>query len=238
MLTVGLSRAVAGEQVWPSIVAGGLGGATAFAGKRLVSDNSNYTVLAGRQLSALGASMVANAGTGKAPLSRVVFPYGPLRIYFTDSSTRRVRIKLDIAGVGAALYLATRDGNHMDWAKTLKAGIPVVLVDSLAPPTDLGGWHVAGVVRLRTASPFMTLEPSTAHLAMGHEFVHVAQYDFSFIAWTARPEAALLRVLPGGNTIGRFVDLGLNAPAWSIANGLIPYESRPWEQEASILAGR
>ena len=71
-----------------------------------------------------------------------------------------------------------------------------------------------------------------------HERVHVAQYDFSLLTWGDPVEGLLTDRLPVGAWIDRHLDLGLYLGAWGVANWLIGYDQRPWEDEAHFLTKR
>ncbi len=65
--------------------------------------------------------------------------------------------------------------------------------------------------------------------------IHAIQYDFSFLVWSSPAEEALMKRIPGGKSVNRYLDLGLNVPLWLALNGAIRYDRRPWEREAVTI---
>ena len=51
-------------------------------------------------------------------------------------------------------------------------------------------------------------------------------------------QRAIAKRIPGGRFVSRYVDVNLTLPFQLAANGLIDYESRPWEKEAVSFANR
>jgi hypothetical protein len=235
-LTSGITRAAARKPIWTGVYRGGLGGGAAYLGKRIVARNDPWLNLLGREIAAVGSSVVANAAYGRATFARLVFPWGPVRVYVDRQQPSRVSVKLDLATALVTLDQARNSYRTLDVGRTMAAGVPVFSVDSAAPGLDLGGSHLAGVIWTRTRTHRAELTTDALHAAIGHELVHVLQYDFSFIVWTEPVETIFMKSLPGGERVHRYVDLGLNVPVWSGLNSIIPYHRRPWEQEAVTLA--
>lgn len=208
-----------------------------YAGKRVIGTRATGAGFLGRQIAAAGASVVRNVGDGRAPFSGAVLPVGPVRLYLNEPDAQGeisgLRVKLDVAGTVAFLYMGTRPGARLDVGASLSAGAPVF--HGIEP--DGSPIHIArqgaGVIGLMAQ-----LDDYQSRRAITHELMHVAQYDFSFISWSEPIERALLRHTPRGERIHRHVDLGFNVPVWQLLNYVIPHQERPWEWEASLLTDR
>ena len=234
--TAGISSWARGGSFWRGLSEGALGGALVYFGKRTIVSRSRFGGLTGREIGAVGSSIVQNASLEKPMLDRFIFPLGPSRLYMKIGDSGGVRLKIDLAGTVAAIYAATRPRSRLDIPASLSAGAPVFISPGSAEGPAWYGAQIAGVIQVTDAPAFLRNNPSGRRQwqsdVTAHELVHVAQYDFSFIAWTETPETALVRRAPRGARISRHVDFGLNEPVWLVINGLIPYEKRPWEREA------
>jgi hypothetical protein len=217
---------------------GAAGGSLTFAGKWIASGKASHGGLAGRQVAAIGSSIVRGASSGGSPLSELVFPLGPLRVYASplgsrDSSgaaqRRRIRVKLDLPGaVGIVNELRLQD-SRLDWGESLRSGAPVFITESWP------SWSEA-----RTGSQFLgtirvTSDRSARDIVRRHELVHVLQYDQRHIQWGAAFDAAGLRLIDGGAAIGRWVDPGFVEIPWGLLSSRIDHAQRPWEKEAFLL---
>jgi hypothetical protein len=204
---------------------GAVGGGLVFAGKRVVGEEFDGAGFLGREVAAVGASVVANASEGRGLLERVTLPVGPVRLHLDRSAPSPLVARLDVPGAIATVYFATRA--PLDWRSSLSAGAPVFILRE----GDLAaGRHVAGVIRLREDLP------SIMRATLAHEQVHVAQYDFAFSAWSDPVEAKLLGWSRLGERWTRHLDLGLHLPVHGLLNAVVPYEHQPWEWEAHVLS--
>lgn len=235
-LTAGISRIVRHEPLDRAMLYGALGGAVGEAGKVIVAQNYRATNLFGREVAAVGSSIVASAATKHAPL-HLMFPWGPFHLH-VEPANSKARLRIDLANLIATIA-ALRDRDlHFDGDKSFTYGLAVFKVDSAKRSGGLGGSQIAGVVRYRSESPYMTAQPSTIRAIIGHELVHVAQSDIAFTTLSAPLESCLFQIIPGGRVVGRYFDLGLQVPALGVLNGVIPYKSQPWEREAVTFVGR
>jgi hypothetical protein len=259
-VTAGVARGVRARS-WRAaahaFARGAAGGAGIYAGKRAAAGRFAGAGLAGRQLAAVGASVVRDAGAGHAPLSRLVLPFGPVRVYVGDDRRRgAVRVRLDVVTVVGAVVAAREPGARFDLGASLSAG---ALAFTSRPPragdpcpphcgSTFGGFGHADPQRLgsafggalwvldRSADP--ATPPGAAARTRAHEQVHLVQYDAAHTLWALDGERRLFAAAgPAGLRLGRWVDLGLHAVTFGAANHLLPYERRPWEREAHLLAG-
>lgn len=235
-VTAGVSSRVRGGPFWRALPGGAFGGALVYFGKLTMSGRSQAAGFVGRQIGAAGSSIVQNVSLKKPMLGRFVFPLGPTRLYVRTGDSTGARLKVDLAGTLVTIYAATRPHSRLDVSATLRAGAPIFMLPRPAEGPVWQGWHFAGIIQVRYDPDILRSYPSlqaqrTAD-AIAHELVHVAQYDFSFIAWTEAGESALLRRIPGGPKVSGFLDLSLNAAVWLGLNALVAPDKRPWEREA------
>jgi hypothetical protein len=246
-----------------AFASGALGGAGIYLGKRTAAQRFDGAGLAGRQLAAVGASVVRDAGAGRPPLSRLVLPLGPVRVYVGDAAPasapassrgpRRVRVRLDAATVVGAIEAARQPGARFDLRGSLSAGALAFVSRSPAPAaaTDLRqgsdralrlGWALGGALWVLDQPPaggaLTGVDLAAAARTRAHEQVHLVQYDAGYTMWALDGERRLFASAGRtGRQVGRWLDLGLHIVALGAANGFIPYERRPWEREAHALAG-
>jgi hypothetical protein len=237
-MTAGLQRAARGGSFRDAFVAGAAGGALTYGGKRVAAATFSGAGLLGREMAAVGTSMSWNAAEGRGALSRVVLPVGPVRVY-VGADGAPVHAKVDAATVLAAGYAATRPGARFDAAESLSSGALVFERAGTAEALGFNGMQTAGVVTVRrpTEEPWPMDDPDLQVARItGHERVHVVQYDQAFLLWSAPAERWLTRGAGWSRALHRWVDLGLNAPALAAAGAALPYDARPWEQEAFFLS--
>jgi len=235
-VTAGVSSHLHGGPFWRALPPGAFGGALVFVGKLTTSRQSQAAGFVGREIGAAGSSIVQNVSLNKPMLERFVFPLGPTRLYIRAKDSTSARLKIDFAGTLATIYAATRPHSRMDFSASLRAGAPVFMMPRPTSGAVWEGMHLAGTIQVRFDPGALASYPSLVKQrtadAISHELVHVAQYDFSFIAWTEAGERQLLRRIPGARKVSGFVDLSLNAPIWLALDGLLPHDNRPWEREA------
>jgi hypothetical protein len=218
---------------------GALGGSLSFAGKFVASGGARHGGIAGRQIAAVGSSIVHGAAFGSSALEQVVVPLGPIRLYARTAEAgdsgrtvlgRKVRAKLDAAGFLGLTYELARSDSRFDVAESLRSGAPVF--QSANVPTGAvyrGGEQYLGVV-------WLIRDPDRRDLVLRHERVHVIQYDQRFIFWGARLDQAVLGSFRHGERIARWIDLGLIEMPWAAATRGMGYERRPAEREAHLLS--
>lgn len=209
-LTAGVMRHLDGGDFREGFTRGALGGATAYAGRRMAVGRFSGAGLVGRQISGVGASMVRNAGEGDGALEKLVFPLGPVRLHVDRTRELTVRPRVALHELAWTVGFALRSGTEFDASASMSAGAPVFrspLRRFRGPHGDgADGVAVAGVIglsdvpeeRLRTVFP--------------HERVHVLQSDFAFLVWSDPVESRLLSRHPWGEFLQRYVDVGVAFP--------------------------
>ena len=238
-LTAALIQERRGGSFWEAFLDGALGGAVVYAGKRIAVERFYGAGLAGREVAAVGTSMVRNASDGRGALEQLVLPIGVARLYLqgvnTSAAPVRARVKLDVLTVLATAHLALRDNVDFDVGATISAGTPVFFTRQPWTERSRTASQVGGVIWLG-ANPYAPYPNADVSTTFAHERVHVAQDDFSFLTWGVRVEGLLTERVPGGAWIDRHLDLGLHLGGWGVANWLVSYDQRPWEHEAQFLS--
>lgn len=234
-LTAGVVQAVRGGDFQDGFVRGALGGAVAYTGRRVAVERFDGAGLLGRQVSAVGASIVRNAGEGRGTLERVVLPVGPMRFYLDRSDGWRVRPKVDLNDMGQTVVAAVQSETEFDPGASLSAGAPVFVApgrDIVSGGRAVDGIAMAGVIVLG-ARPF----DYSVH-TFAHERVHVLQHDFTSQVVGAPAGDWLLARTRLTRAVAPYVDFDASVwLQWGL-NATIEYENRPWEIEAEYLAVR
>lgn len=213
---------------------GAAAGATVFAGKRIIGEESPLAWWLGREIAAIGSSEVVNAGEGLPVLQRAVIPVGPIRFHIDRGAKRKVVPRLDIVSSVAALVIGSRERTRFALKESVATGVLVFIVPE---ESAVVGTHSAGIMSLGEAVPDGDFAPLTSkRLVMSHELVHTAQYDFAFTAWSDVAQRAMSSSVPGAAFISRYVDVNLTLPIQVGLNRIIQYEYRPWEKEAAAIA--
>jgi hypothetical protein len=237
-VTAGVMRELRGGSFWEAFRVGAVGGSVSYAGKRIAAESFVGAGLLGREVAALGSSIAHNAADGRTALAEIVLPVGFARLYLRRDSASLLGVaaaaKLDLATLIAAGYLGFT-ADEFDLGASLSTGTPVFVVRERMSEQDWTGLQVAGVIRLTGDPPAGSASGTTFPQALAHETVHVLQYDFALLVWSDPAEQWLTARLPGGSWIDRHVHLGLVLPGWALANAVLPYTARPWEQEAHFL---
>ena len=208
------------------LVLGALGGAIQGAGRQVAAGRSTASGLVGREVSVLGISVTYSAGADSLVL---IAPVWLLTIEVRPHQQNRFRARvnlMDFAFVTSALI----DGRSLDVASSLVAGAPV-FTRPIAPTDVELGYTRMGVIFLMNGTP-----PALRREALSHEAVHLLQWD-AYNQLVANPiERTLVRAVPGGGSLSRFLDLGvLSVTSALLLAQQIAYDQQPWEREAYLL---
>lgn len=227
-LTVGLWTRIRREEADDGFVAGLVGGALSFAGKRVAAEPWEGAGLLGRQISSVGASVVRNASDGRTVTGRLVFPVGPVRVYWEREGGRNVNVRVDLPTVVGAVYALTTDAG-LDTGASLSSG---ALVFSTARVDATPGRAIGGTVLLREDHDLSRAERAAV---FAHERVHVLQYDQA-LSSLGEPLDTWLMGLFSDSPEGRWVDLGMIGLV-AVAAKQSGWPRPPWELEADGLDG-
>lgn len=231
--TAGMYALARGRNPWRAALTGFGGGVIMGAGKQVAARRFDASGLVGRQLSAVGTSLVRVASEDTLLL---LMPLGPVTLEIRPRATDRVRPKVNLVGAGTVLYYVIRDDTRFDAAASLSAGAPVFRFPTQTVSTRDGvlyGRMDFGTIML-AADPLVW--DFRRRMTLPHEAVHVIQYDYLEHALTLPPERAILRMIGVRERILRHVDVGLMSVMLAgVLQMHMDYDDRPWEREAVIL---
>lgn len=231
--TAGMYALARGKNPWRAALAGIGGGVIMGTGKQVAARRFDGAGLLGRQLSAVGTSLVRVASEDTL---LILMPLGPMTFEVRPRATDRVRPRFNLVGTGTVLYYAIRGDTRFDLASSLSAGAPVFRFPTQTVSTRDG--VIFG--RMDFGTIVMGADPivwdQRRRMTLPHEAVHVIQYDYLEHALTLPPERALLRMLGVSERIRRHVDVGLvSVMLAGVLQMHMDYDDRPWEREAVIL---
>jgi hypothetical protein len=230
-LTSGIFRRVAGEPFLPAFAKGAAGGTVTYAGRAIAGRQFDGAGLLGREVAAVGSSMVANAAYGRGMLEQVALPLGPLKLHVDRDDGTSFSMSVDVLAAIMTTYAVAHPEYSIDWRSTASAGVPVFRSPSLLESRSWSGAMVAGVIVLNYER-----DVPGVHRVQAHEQVHVAQHDFSAMVWGEPLERWLLGLVPYGDLVGRRVDVGLDFLFWAGLHSFTDRRSTPWEREARFLS--
>jgi hypothetical protein len=231
-LAGGIFQTLRGGSFSDGFTRGALGGAVVYAGKRLSGERFSGAGFLGREIAAVGASIVRNAGDGGPSLQRLVLPVGPLRLHLYPKGNHVVNLKVDLYELAWLGYAMAEPALTLEVGKTFSAGAPVFLARNRSIRS--GEDQVQGVTGAGTIL-IGGRDVSDEAATFAHERVHVIQRDFYSQAWFLPLEERILRDTPLAG-LQRYVDINILTPLWLSAwSGLIGRENRPEEIEASFL---
>ncbi|HEX7117307.1 MAG TPA: hypothetical protein VF212_00870 [Longimicrobiales bacterium] len=237
-LTSGVAAWLKGGSFLDGLGGGAAGGSVQYLGKRLSTSSLPGAGLAGGVVGAAGASMVRNGAAGRGLLDRLIVPIGPIVVdWVTVPDSGGVSARLH---VGRAIFLGrliVNDELELDGGETISAGSPVFQARGRVIEGEagrgVGGLELWGAVALSDRG---LLPPIDGGALLAHERVHLVQDAFLNIAWADPVEDWLLRRIPYGDVVTRYVDFG---GIYMVIAGLLivalPYEDRPWEDEAAYM---
>ncbi|HWV57910.1 MAG TPA: hypothetical protein VNZ57_10690 [Longimicrobiales bacterium] len=244
--TAGIVAAIRGKPIISAVAKGAGGGLLIYGGKHLASIYAFPTLgIPARIMAALGASMIRNGAAGRGAFEMVVVPVGPLTFYHAPDSAGHAPVKINLLRTIVIAALIVHDRTEFDLEETMFLGAPV-----FRTPDDLVS--VSGseaVIGLAFAGSMILSDRAVLNAVMGHdhfpflvahERVHVLQDIFAEVAVTGPIEHWLIGLLPRGDQIARYVELGFvhAAAAVPLLSTVIPHDRRPWELEADHFATR
>jgi hypothetical protein len=228
----GVRALVSGKREWRAVLAGFGGGVLTGMGKQVAAARFSGAGLVGRQVGALGTSLIYSATADTA----VFFtPIGPATLELRPRSANRVRLRLNAAQVVMLAHAVGQGRTYLDGDATLWAGTPVFRRPRTKMPVseNTNGYAMPGAIFLARDE----LRPGEMRrTVLPHETVHVIQWDVLSYLVTLPLERAVVEQIPGGRWLSRYVDLGVLGPlaVYTLAQH-IPYVSQPWEREAYLL---
>ena len=222
-----------GKNPWRAALMGFGGGVVMGAGKQVAGRSFDGSGLVGRQLAALGTSLVRSASEDTM---LVVLPMGPMTLEIRPRAADRLRPRVNLVASAAVLYYVIRADTRVDIDATLSAGAPVFRFPTETVSTRDGiifGRMDFGTLVL--GAPPSVLDEQR-RMTMPHESIHVVQYDFLEHALALPPERAILGKLGVGERFRRHFDVGvISVMLAGVLQMQMSYDERPWEREAVIL---
>jgi len=225
-LTGGISGYLRGGSFSDGFSRGALGGGVEYLGKRISAADFDGAGLLGRQVGAVGASMVRNASLDVGLLDSLIVPIGPVRARVAPSALGQAAFRLDLHEAVWLVYALTEQRLEFDWGRTVSSGVPVFLTNSAIQVGDDGvnGLTGGGLIVLSRRSS------SDLGNVMAHERVHVLQVDFlkTSIGY------------PVESWVGRRAGLGdlslLDHLLFGLAHGLVLYPlGGAWDRARSLI---
>lgn len=231
--SAGMYALVRGKNPWRAALMGFGGGVVMGGGKQVAGTGFYGSGLLGRQLAAVGTSLVRSASEDTM---LVLVPVGPMTFEIRPAAADRVRSRVSIVGSATILYYVIRSDTRIDLGATLSAGAPVFRFPTETVSTRDGiifGRMDFGTIILGT--PASALDEDR-RMTLPHESIHVVQYDFLEHALTLPPERAILRKLGVGERFLGHIDIGIVSVLLAgVLQMHMDYDERPWEREAVIL---
>jgi hypothetical protein len=239
-VSAGVLHRLAGGSFRDAFLKGLAGGAVVYGGKRVAAERFGGAGLVGRQVAAVGSSMVRNAGEGRGTLELVALPVGPAWIYL-QSATPQVRVRADIVAAGWLLYAVSEPELRFDAGMSISAGVPVFMADDRIIVAGGDTLHASGIAEtgLVMLSNVPAYGREYAREVFAHERVHVLQLDQLFRTVTGPATDRAIAGVPPLRRAAPYVDLNLARPFMSALHSLFPrFIDRPWETEAVFLTGQ
>ncbi len=228
---------IAQRPVGRGFAAGASGGLLTSAGRQLVATRGTAAGISGRLVHDVGLGLGSAA---KDSLLTIPLHFGPMVVRWTPSTRRPPAIRVNLTNLivsSAALIEAT---GHIDWRSTLWSGAVTVLppVRGFGFNTDIRRRAGPGTVVLSVLSPFCGSRGTdrVCRQDLAHESIHVLQLDMLH-EWVGTDlERAVLRRIPGGTVLGRYLELGAVGPsAGLLFDATRRYQHRWTEYEAFWL---
>lgn len=215
-----------------------LGGAVIYGGKRISAERFGGAGLVGRQVAAVGASIVRNSGEGRSRLEQVRLPVGPVWLHL-QSSAPRVRATIDVYTAGWMLRAIAEPALSFHTGMSVSAGALVFVTDNQVILSGTDTTHALGIAEagVLLIADIPAFGRQFARRTFEHERVHVLQMDQIFLTITDPIEDAAVDQLPYVRRLNRYVELNMSSLLLRLLNGQIPkHLDRPWETEAIFFS--
>lgn len=197
---------VAGKDVSKAFSVGTLGGLVHLGGKALMARTS--TPILGLPVSAVGVSMVANAGAGHGAFDEIGVPLGFMTLRVRPHRGRKVAATINLVDAFAVASVAMRAEVDFDTRQSLRLG--AFVFRSPRHLMRLDGDTISGLA----AGPVIVLSELHRDRAglTRHEMTHVYQYWFEQGAVGQPVERAVRRHVGPLRRLPSWLELGLVAP--------------------------
>lgn len=237
-ITAGVARRLDGGSFRDGFIDGLAGGAAVWAGKRVAAERFDGAGLLGRQVNAVGVSMVRNAGFGRPLLHTLTLPIGPVGLeWATGDHTFHARV--DPIALGWLAYGVAERELHFDFGESVSAGTPIFRTRDRILRFGDEGVHAAGVT---SAGVILVADvpgygDEFTRRALAHERVHVLQQDHIAEWWVLPLTRAVLERVPVARDASPYVAVNLSTELLrGLGHLFSAHGERPWELEATFLA--
>jgi hypothetical protein len=237
-LTAGLWQELRGGSFRDGFTRGALGGAFNYAGKQVAGRKFEGAGLVGRELAAVGSSVIRNASEARPTFQQLSFPLGPMRLHVNPSSWR-FDASLDVAGAAWLAWSIAEPELEFSVSESLSAGAPVFqtrnrLIVHRASRVHGGGFTLDGVVLQSDipawGTPFL-------QRALAHERIHVIQGDQISHTLIEPGTEWVMGKIPYGRRIGQRLDFNVSSELLGLLSRFFDrHADRPWELEAIYLS--
>jgi len=233
-LSGGIMQELRGGSFRRGFTRGVAGGSIIYVGKRLAVERFRYAGLMGREVAAVGGSMVRNAGEGQGLVERLYLPLGVARLE-VHTPTGRLQLTPDLTAIGWTIWAVTQSELTFDGSESLSSGTPVFKTDNQVLVAHGDTTHSSGVTNSGVVyyAGIPALGPVVSRKLLEHERIHVLQQDQLFLTVTDPAEELLMRQLPYLGRWSQRVDVNLSTELlrW-LARWFPKHLERPWEAEA------
>lgn len=236
-LTGGIIQEARGGSFKDGFTRGALGGAIVYGGKWTAAHKFFGAGLAGRELGAVGSSVVRNASDGLGTFDRLILPAGFVRIYW-HRAQHDLTAKLDVVAAGYVAYGIMEKGLDFDVRESASAGTAVFKTQNKVIEFQRDHVHAAGLTEsgIVFRSNVAGWGNDFLSRAVRHERVHVVQDDQLFITLNDYLDDWAFRRLGRAGAVSRYVDLNVSSEFLKQVGRIIPrHADRPWEMEAIYL---
>ena len=235
-LTGGIIQELRGGSFRDGFARGALGGALIYGGKRITAERFFGAGFIGREVAAVGASVVRNASDGVGTFDRLIVPAGILRVYWQRPGGQ-VQVKADVYAAALTVYGFAESNLHFDVHESLSAGAVVFKTDNEVITFGPDKQHAGGISR--GGLIFRSFVPGWGdeflERALAHERVHVSQDDQLFITLYDHVDDWVFTKLGAARSLSRYIDLNTSSELLRLLARTMPHRDRPWEVEAIYL---
>lgn len=237
-VSAAVGAALTGKNPWDALLPGFGGGVAVAAGRQVAGLGFGGSGLLGRQISAVGISVIHSAARDSLLL---LVPLGPVTFSVRPRDYDGIHPRVNLLEVAALVYYTLDSDAKLDAGATLASGAPAFRMPTVSFQVGDGtayGQMILGTIVLGAHDP--DLFPHTSRdVVLAHESIHVLQLDYFNQVVGLPLERAMLRRLFGDAPLTRYVDIGLLGPLSAMAfHSQVEYQRRPWEREAVVLTGR
>ena len=236
-VTAGLFQELRGGSFKDGFTRGAFGGTIIYAGKRITAERFAGAGFVGREVAAVGSSVVRNASDGIGTFDRLILPAGFAHVYW-NRKHKSAQVKIDAVTLGFLTYAILEEDLYFESGRSLSSGMLVFRTDNKLISYSDGGGHAAGVavVGLVLRADVAAYGEEFLDRAYAHERVHILQNDQLFITLNDPAEDWLYSKVRPARHLDRYVDINLSTELLRLLSGWIPkHGDRPWEMEPNYL---